>query len=372
MNIAILTQPICNNYGGILQNYALQTLLERQEHTVITLNYPIQTSYSGSTIRHILSTGRRILRKLSGDPSIIWLDIAKESRKQVELAHMQKRFLDKYMHLYTICPPITREQVEQFHFDAFVVGSDQVWRPRYNRFLFNLFLDFTEGMSAKRIAYAASFGTDQWEFSSEQTSVCASLAKMFDAISVREASGIQLCKHHLGVNSIQVLDPTLLLSAEDYLSLCSGNEHPQGDYIAVYTLDYTKEKMVILNEVSRLLNTPLYFIGRFTKQGYPSIESWLEGIANARYVITDSFHGSVFSILFKRQFVTLGNAARGNSRFDSLFKTLGISIDRQTNNAGQIVAFLQQSIDYEDISQKRVEWKEKSEVFIDRLNEISD
>ena len=119
--------------------------------------------------------------------------------------------MDNHQHLYTICPPITIDPDEQFHFDAFVVGSDQVWRPRYNAYIPNLFLDFTEGMSVKRIAYAASFGTDQWEFSAEQTTISSFLAKKFDIVSVREASGIQLCKQNLGVDAIQVLDPSLLL-----------------------------------------------------------------------------------------------------------------------------------------------------------------
>ena len=367
MNIAILTQPICNNYGGILQNYALQTVLERQGHTVTTLNFPVISGYSGSKVRHILSTCRRVLRKLNGDPAVVWVDLATEYRKQVELAHLQKIFLDNHQHLYTICPPITREQVEQFHFDAFVVGSDQVWRPRYNAYIPNLFLDFTEGMSVKRIAYAASFGTDQWEFSAEQTTISSFLAKKFDVVSVREASGIQLCKQNLGVDAIQVLDPTLLLSAEEYLFLCTGNEHPQGDYIAVYTLDYTKKKMTLLKEVSRYLNTPLHFIGRFTKKGYPSVESWLEGIANAKYVITDSFHGTVFSTIFMRQIITLGNAVRGNSRFDSLFNILGIPKERQTNNVNQIIDLLQQPIDYKSVNRLKAEWQDKSNSFLQRI-----
>ena len=222
-------------------------------------------------------------------------------------------------------------------------------------------------MSVKRIAYAASFGTDQWEFSTEQTTISSFLAKKFDVVSVREASGIQLCKQNLGVDAIQVLDPTLLLSAEEYLFLFTGNEHPQGDYIAVYTLDYTKKKMTLLKEVSRYLNIPLYFIGRFTKKGYPSVESWLEGIANAKYVITDSFHGTVFSTIFMRQFITLGNAVRGNSRFDSLFNILGIPKERQTNNVNQIIDLLQQPIDYKSVNRLKAEWQDKSNSFLQRI-----
>ena len=346
MNIAILTQPICNNYGGILQNYALQTVLERMGNTVTTLNYPISTKYSGSRIRHFLSTGKRLIQKIGGAPNIVWIDITKEARKQVELAHLQKQFLDSYLHLQTIDPPITKDQISKMKFDAFVVGSDQVWRPRYNQYIENMFLDFSEGMDVKRFAYAASLGTDRWEFSPGQTEKCTALAKHFDAISVRETSGIKLLKDHLGVDSIQVIDPTLLLSANDYLALCDGKEHPDGDYIAVYVLDITRHKLDLLNSVSKQLNCPIHFIGEFTKKGYPSVESWLEGIANAKYVITDSFHGTVFSIIFGKQFVTLGNAARGNDRFTSLFRLLSISDERFTSNYEKIVGLLRNPIDF--------------------------
>lgn len=365
MKIAILTQPICNNYGGILQNYALQTLLERNGHTVITLNYPVVGGYSGNPIRHLLSICKRAIHKITGHPEVVWVDLATESRKQIELAHLQKAFLDKYLHLFEIEEPITWEQIEGFNFDAFVVGSDQVWRPRYNRdHLANLFLDFAEGKNVKRIAYAASFGTDVWEFDASQTVQCAALAKQFDAISVREASGVSLCRNYLGVEASHVLDPTLMLDEDDYLSLCSGKEHPEGDYIAVYTLDYTKQKMALLNEVSRQLNCPLHYIGRFTKEGYPSIESWIEGIAHAKYVITDSFHGTVFSTIFQKQFVTLGNAARGNSRFDSLFATLGISKQRQCNDTESIVRLLKEDINYNNINKVKAENRKNSTKFL--------
>lgn len=379
MNIAILTQPICNNYGGVLQNYALQTILERRGHKVTTLNTPVVPGYSGSCLRHALSICKRVLHKLSGHPEVVWVDLAVESRKQVELAHLQKQFIDKHLHLANptyLLNPSNSSVSEQGRttnsspssllsspFDCFVVGSDQVWRPRYNKHIETMFLDFTDGKDVKRVAYAASLGTDVWEFSDELTERCAPLAKQFDAISVREASGVTLCKNYLEVDATHVLDPTLMLDAEDYLSLCSGNDHPQGDYIAVYTLDYTKEKMALLNEVSRQLNCPLHLIGRFNKEGYPSIESWLEGIAHAKYVITDSFHGTVFSTIFQKQFVTLGNVARGNSRFDSLFATLGINKERQCNDPQTIAHLLKESIDYVNINKHKSEFRKQSTQF---------
>lgn len=367
MKIAILTQPICNNYGGILQNYALQTLLEREGNEVITLNFPVAYGYSSNSFRHILSICKRTLFKIMGHPEIVWIDLAIESRKRVELSHLQKAFIDKYLHLHTIVPPITKQQIIDFHFDAYIVGSDQVWRPRYNSFIENMFLDFVEGQDVKRFTYAASFGVDKWEYTPEQTERCARLASYFDAISVRENSGVELCLEYLKVKATHVIDPTIMLPVEDYLSLCSGNEHPTGDYIAVYTLDYTKQQMVLLNEISCKLKTPLYFIGRFTKNGYPSVESWLEGIANAKYVITDSFHGTVFSIIFNRQFVTLGNEVRGNSRFNSLFDSLGIPRNRQSNNSTDIIRILHTPLDYNEINLLKKKCRKVALDFLDVL-----
>lgn len=365
MKIGILTQPLCNNYGGTLQNYVLQTVLKRMGHGVTTLNYPVEVCSYDSQMRYMLSCCRRILRKLSGDPSIVYISLKEESRKAVELAHLEKAFMDKHMHIVPIKSPITFDAVKDMPFDAFVVGSDQVWRPRYaDKNLGNMFLDFTKGMNVKRVAYATSLGTDVWEYTPEQTKNCAELVKQFDAISVREASGVKLCKENLGVEPKHMLDPTLLLTKEDYLSVCSGNEHPNGGYIAVYTLDYTKQKMAFLNAVSKELNTPLHLIGRFTKAGFPSIESWLEGIANAKYVITDSFHGTVFSTIFERQFVTLGNAARGNSRFDSFFTTLGLSADRQCSDVASVIKMLQQPIDYTKINAIKAEKQKEAIEFL--------
>ena len=109
----------------------------------------------------------------------------------------------------------------QYRFDAYVVGSDQVWRPTYNLGdkLFDMYLAFADGQQVKRLSYAASFGVDKWEYSDDQTRICSELAKQFDAISVREKSGVKLCADNLGVDAIHVLDPTMLLDPSDYNKL---------------------------------------------------------------------------------------------------------------------------------------------------------
>lgn len=115
----------------------------------------------------------------------------------------------------------TPDLTQKYGLDAYVVGSDQVWRPAFNLGprLGNMFLDFA-GDDVKKISYAASFGCKEWEYTEEQERMCGKLAKRFDAISVREASGVDLCKEHFGVDATLVLDPTLLLNKEDYGKVC--------------------------------------------------------------------------------------------------------------------------------------------------------
>lgn len=367
MKIAILTQPITCNYGGILQNYALQTVLERMGHTVATLDYPQRVYHYDNALHRLLSICHRTLLKLSGDSSIHYVDVVRESKKGIKYSQSLKPFLEKYLHLKEMDFPLTKKDIEKGGYDAFVVGSDQVWRPRYakgNGHLLNMFLDFTSGMNVKRIAYAASFGSDRWEIPESLSQTCRELAGKFDAISVRERSGVKLCKDNLDVDAVQVPDPTLLLSTEDYLALCSGREHPECEYIAVYMLDRSKKKLDLLEEVSKRLGLPLHIIGGVDKNGCRSIGSWIEGIAGAKYVITDSFHGTVFSIIFHKQFVTLGNAVRGNSRFDSLFSTLGISEERMVNCSDDVVIQLNTTVNYSAVDRNIAQQRELAEKFL--------
>ena len=109
-------------------------------------------------------------------------------------------------------------------FDAYIVGSDQVWNPGYFTFLFdtdinNAYLGFTKNWNVKRIAYAASFGKESWEYSDQQTVICKKNIQCFDAISVREDSAIKLCQKYFNVTASHVLDPTMLLTVQDYTNI---------------------------------------------------------------------------------------------------------------------------------------------------------
>lgn len=332
MRIGILTQPFYANYGGILQNYALQQVLKNMGVEVWTLDYGKQ-----SWLNWADKAWRVIILKMLGQKAYLDETPTKKRRKEMPLRH----FVNNYIR--TTEPrtrKVERRVVEKYAFDALIVGSDQVWRPIYNCCVEDCFLKFLSGLKAKRIAYAASFGTEDWEFTQQQTEECAALAKRFDAISVREKSGVDLCKNHLGVSATHVLDPTLLLSAEDYMKLCE--DIPKHvPFIFAYVLDESEEKKRNIKEFAESQGLPYLIKGSDDAvRDNDTIELWLSYFRDAAFVITDSFHGMVFSIVFNKNFYVFGNKKRGNSRFISLLDLFGLEdrmIDELTlKNPSQI------------------------------------
>ena len=183
MKIGIVTLPLHTNYGGILQCYALQTVLQSMGHSVVVLEKPKYGRLFA--IIKLLAICKRFLKRYVLRKNVnIFL-----APYEIPSQYIDK-FIRRYIHHY--CKKIWSSETLS-RFDVFVVGSDQVWRPKYSRPIENAFLDFTQGMKVKRIAYAASFGVEQCRFSKEQLSYCSTLLKQFDAVSVREDSGVRIC-----------------------------------------------------------------------------------------------------------------------------------------------------------------------------------
>ncbi len=251
---------------------------------------------------------------------------------QPRVASNINQFINTYIHRRIV----NFESLTEGEYDAFIVGSDQVWRPSYNQHLEQAFLNFTENWkNVKRIAYAASFGVDNWEFTKKQTEECKRLVQKFDFVSVREDTAVNLCKEHLGIEATHVLDPTLLLSANDYQKLIDGLKISDSPYVFSYLLDESEEKIDILEDISKRLNLPVRKIklekdiskipmSKLKSLTYPSIQEWLASFAQADFVVTDSFHGTVFSIIFNKPFVVLPNKGRGVARFESLLKDISL------------------------------------------------
>lgn len=331
MKIAIMTQPLGKNYGGMIQAWALQQVLKNAGHTPVTIDRQYEEK---NAIYHAARLGKRTLQKVIGR----WKAPINFERHLPSILLHTHTFIDQHL---SMSEPLNstdklREHFEREQYDAVIVGSDQTWRPQYSPNIHNYFLDFLTDSDIKRIAYASSFGVDEWEFSDEQTRLCAALATRFDSISVRERSGVELCEKYLRVTASHVLDPTLLLGKESYEALYSNKEIPRRQGIYTYILDEAEWKNQVLHTAKQMLgmehynNQPKVSMSSMSSNSpldytMPSLESWIKGFADAEFVITDSFHGTVFSILFNKPFISLVNPGRGSTRFNSLCEKLGLS-----------------------------------------------
>lgn len=355
MKIALFIFPIHPSHGCLLQTFALFSKLKEMGADVDIIDRQWD-SYSFKF--EVIRTLHNLKEKIKGTyPGPIYYRGLVNPVKMREL----KLFVDKYLgdrtkHIYN---DKALSKIDWNKYDAIVVGSDQTWRPKYVPNIYNYFLDFAEKAQIKRISYAASFGTDEWEFSDVETKRCSELAKKFNSISVRELSGVELCKKHLGVDSIHVIDPTLLLRGKDYIDIL-GLINQGTERIASYWLDRTEEKVRIqkrialffgkdIVEVNREMENP---VAAIEKQVAPSMREWLESSLSAQFVIVDSFHAMVFAILFHKQFLVVGNKERGLSRFVSLLKYLELDDSLILGEKELKDELLTRKIDWDKVDEK--------------------
>jgi len=369
MKIGILTQPLKSNYGGILQNFALQLTLKRMGHDVWTINRERNNSY----FKRFLSLSKRIL--FLRTPFRAWT-----TKKEDEILY--KNLIDFIKSKITLTErfsdfSVMKRLKDSYNFDAYIVGSDQCWRPKYNDNNASFFfLDFLEQDEvAKRISFSSSFGIDSWPLSSSQTVVCANLAKRFNAISVREDSAVTLCKNYLGVEATHVLDPTFLLSKEDYKEIFStidNNREKLKGQLVSYILDDSENSLKICQKTQNELNVPLVSLHKryLFQRGKKSlindfelmpVEDWLANFYEADYIVTDSFHGTVFSIIFNKQFISIGNRERGMARFNSLLKIFGLEDRLVFSELDVTEKLIKEKINYTKINE--IIEKERSKSF---------
>lgn len=369
--IAILTQPLYVNYGGILQNFALQYVLKSLGHQPITVN---RVGKSPSKIRKVLKHFKNeTYNRYRNKHRLIF----SESEK-IYITQNAQSFITKYIN---VSPNIeTPAQLNAYfdknNFDTIIVGSDQTWRPSISPDILNYFLNFLkDNQEINKISYAASFGVDFWEFDSHSTEEIKKLIKGFNAISVREKSGIALCQKYLDVTATYVCDPALLLHSQDYQVLFDKSSSIPTEGLYTYVLDKDKAKNEFIRNIERHLRLKAYKCqpekDLFTEKSNnindfvpPKIEHWIEGFYNADFVVTDSFHGTVFSILFNKPFITLINKERGASRFHSFLGYLNLE-NRLVADIDQFdMDLLSEKIDYNQINKKLDNFRDISLQFL--------
>ena len=219
--------------------------------------------------------------------------------------------------------------------DTFIVGSDQLWFPQLYRYFGSFaYLDFIHS-NKRKIAYATSFGTSDWEGTSLEQSKISYLLSRFSDISVRELSGIEVCEKYFDRDVKCNLDPVFLCDVAEYDKLADKSTfETREDYLLAYILDCTNKKAELLMALGKELGTKVLIITdpnitHNLSPDYPIVrnvyvEDWLKLIRDSKYVATDSFHGMCVSIIYRKNFVAFRNVKRGSARFDDYGNILHI------------------------------------------------
>lgn len=343
MRIGIITfWESTDNYGQVLQAYALQQVLKDMGHEPYQIRYSLKASQTNIPQSSLL---KKIIKLLLVYPLVISLKRRKKQREDLvcrtiieeknkirKFHQFRNEYISQSERIYYSIEEIRKDPPIA---DCYITGSDQVWTMLLNIEGNNAyFLDFGDS-SIKRIAYAASFGRSSYP-ADIQPILKEKLSK-FDAISVREKEGVDICGM-LGYRVDHVLDPTLLLGKKDYMQL-KGSCKKQGLY--VYSINIRHPKELYWSEVNKYAeenNQPITittssgnFPGReiFGRADYfyATIPEWIHSIDGAELVVTTSFHGVVFCLLFHTNFVYIPlnkKSKRGNGRVESLLKSVGL------------------------------------------------
>lgn len=345
--VGILTYHFAENknFGAILQSYAMLNLFKKLNFSAKIIDYKFRD----------YSIKAKIKDRLEGN----------------NFFEFKKNFLECTTEVFDKNLNTLNQQ-----FDIFVAGSDQVWRMKWSRDkVKHYFFDFVEDDKLK-ISYAASFGVDFWEGKEPLTNEVKNLMKRFDSISVREESGIDICKETFDVDGVvNVLDPTLMLEKEEYQKIIEKTnigKKSKGEYVATMLLDETDSLTEEVKNVAKTLELPIKEIKGKTRSifgkkitFYNKVGEWLNYIKNADLVITDSFHCVAFSIIFNKEFVVIANPERGIARLENILKKVGLE-NRLFTDVKELKAskILKEKIDYSLVENELRFYREKSMSFL--------
>ncbi|MBR1527306.1 MAG: polysaccharide pyruvyl transferase family protein [Prevotella sp.] len=348
MKISVLTFSKEINFGANLQCYALCKTLQNMGHKVDIIDIQL-APYSMSWYSAVFRIPR------------LWL--FRQFRKQhLNIFTRHYNSVDELKH---DCPKS----------DLYIVGSDQVWNPGITKRLDPLvyFFSFLP-VDARRISYAASFGTETWQ-NPEITDDVKRLLSKFDAVSVREDNAVQICKETFNVDATQVLDPTLLLTSYD--EICGQyDKRKETQELLYYELGrYAETKKILADFAEDNKLQAVYLCSnrkypRFKKKQYVSVAGWLNEIRYSRIVVTSSFHCMVFCLIFHKKFVAIQGHKSRSSRQKSLLNKLGLAefFCDDTSKLYQTVKLaLETDIDYQKVDEELKLLRKDSLAFLERV-----
>lgn len=367
MKIGILTLPFNNNYGGYLQAYALMTVLKEMGHDVELIYRRENRRSLNWRIKYIIKNIIKIVIRREHGPLIPSQEWELRKRGKLMMPFVDAKISPKTTPIYSTAK--LYRIICKKNYDYIVVGSDQVWNPNYGqKYVQDFFLTELPLNTPHRITYAASFGLSEALFSEKEQQECGEGINKFKAVSVRENSGVDLINSYgwkVQNTPVVVIDPTLLLSSEHYLSFIKRQTDVE-EQVFCYVLDRditTKNILDRVVEITKLKSFDIIDTEKWERSDYlmPSIEDWLSGINASKLVVTDSYHGMVFSIIMHKQFIVKVNMKRGADRFVTLLKKLRLE-KRMVNEVADVDFALHSQIDWKSVEKILQE---------ERLNSIS-
>lgn len=325
MKIACLTFHNSTNYGTVLQAYALQTICERLgfSYRIIDYSNPQKKKFDSLLKKNKEMSLFSYLFKLISFPISFY--------KKAKFLAFTKNYLK------TTCPYNTSESLSELNrdYDAFLCGSDQIWNLDMVRFDSSYFLSFVN-KDKKKVAYAASIGNIKNDTNYE--SIYKMYLPHFTKIAVREKSAATYLNAFSVVDVSVVLDPTLLLSKEDWCKIAVRPKQQEG-YILVYVLSYDKKIVDFIKKLSSQTGLDVIYIyrniGAMVREGAACIASpleWLGLFKEASFVVTNSFHGTAFSVNFNKTFFSFTKGGANNAENSRLYDFLEmVGLQRRLN-----------------------------------------
>jgi hypothetical protein len=376
MKIGILNvQDTDWNYGAVLVAAALQYEIEKLGYDAQHIDLRIHKNNLAflEKLRMFFSKANakkyiKIILKMYSYPGNRNTPFPLESTRIFE--HFRKKWLKRSEKFHSM----KSLRAKCWDYNSIVVGSDQVWRYSIigEKWLEAFFLDFVP-KNIKKISYAASFGFDYWE--KEKNDECSLKVKKmlqeFSVISVREESGIKICKDVFGVCAKLVLDPVLLAGREFFEKIIASSkiENINAGNIVHYSFSDLAKPLSSIEEILSLKSQSIYFKIKKYKKIYTKVPNFLNGIKNCGFMVTDSFHGTCLAILFERPFVCFCSSDTPNTRLENLFKICRLEScllnvnNLNENKLKEVVSFAKQ-IDWMDVNERLKKERDISREFL--------
>lgn len=328
IKVGILTFHDAHNYGAVLQAYALKEYIKKIENVQVQIiNYHHYNIPDGFP-------KRRKISKMSIENIVKHIYSFKDHNSRWnKFNNFIKKLIDNADEVYT-----SEEELEKLDIDVWICGSDQIWNTEITRgFNKGFFLDFeTKG---KKVSYAVSMGIPKLEEKYEEQ-FKESINKI-DNISVREETLKEYAEKFADKKVFKSVDPTLLLEVEDYEKLLVKDNKIKEKYLLIYALGPDERLTQIANKLSNERKLKIVEINDFKKRNYfcdqisnAGPEDFITLIKNAECIITNSFHGTIFSIIFEKEFYTITRMNR-NSRMENILSIVDMK-DRLLNSVNEI------------------------------------